>query len=77
MAGEKFADADLIGIPLRLCLVIKQLAQQSLRLSLRSSTEALMIPIQSLPQELKKLISKVVKKSKETSFTPFFSLKKR
>ena len=40
LAGEKFADADLIGIPTRIIISKKTLAEQSVELKKRSSTQA-------------------------------------
>ncbi len=60
MAGEKFADADLIGMPLRLVWSDKTAAQQSVELKSRSSQEVAMITIQSLSEELKDRISKSI-----------------
>ena len=57
-AGEKFADADLIGIPLRLVLSDKTIAQQSVEFKARTSQEVLLITIQSLVSELRDRITK-------------------
>ncbi len=62
MAGEKFADADLIGIPLRIVWSDKTAAQESVELKSRSSQEVSMITIQSLSEELKDRISKSILK---------------
>lgn len=44
-AGEKFADADLIGIPIRLVVSKKTLEQKSVEMKKRSETETKLIPI--------------------------------
>lgn len=52
-AGEKFADADLIGIPLRIVMSEKTLAQNSLEVKARISSESTLIPIDSLEAYVK------------------------
>jgi prolyl-tRNA synthetase len=52
-AGEKFADADLIGIPLRLVVSEKTLAQSSVEWKERSSTEAKMVATAEAVDEVK------------------------
>lgn len=47
-AGEKFADADLIGIPWRLVISDKTYAQESVEVKARNSTQAEMISAQTL-----------------------------
>jgi len=47
-AGEKFADADLIGIPLRLVVSEKSLAAGGVEWKERASTEAKSIPLNGL-----------------------------
>ena len=44
-AGEKFADADLIGLPLRLVVSAKTLEKNSAELKRRDSDEVLLVPI--------------------------------
>lgn len=44
-AGEKFADADLIGLPLRLVVSEKTLAQDGVEWKERASAEATVIPL--------------------------------
>ena len=48
MAGEKFADADLIGIPLRIVVSDKTAEKASVELKSRTQTEAQLISIESL-----------------------------
>ena len=52
-AGEKFADADLIGIPIRLVLSEKTLEKNSVEIKKRDEKEAKLIIIDKLPQYLK------------------------
>lgn len=54
MAGEKFADADLIGIPVRLVVSDKTVAQGSVEFKERSSQEAILIPMLGVAEALKK-----------------------
>ncbi|MCT4591865.1 MAG: His/Gly/Thr/Pro-type tRNA ligase C-terminal domain-containing protein [Candidatus Gracilibacteria bacterium] len=51
-AGKKFADSDLIGIPLRLVVSKKTLEQDSVEWKERSSDEAKMIKIDELTEEV-------------------------
>jgi prolyl-tRNA synthetase len=44
-AGEKFADADLIGLPLRLVVSEKTLAQDSVEWKERTGIEAKFVPL--------------------------------
>lgn len=55
-AGEKFADADLIGIPLRIVMSEKTVAQHSLEVKARNSTESALIPIDSLEEYIKNFV---------------------
>jgi prolyl-tRNA synthetase len=54
-AGEKFADADLIGIPVRLVVSEKSLAAGGVELKLRSSDKSTIIPIKDLASEMAKV----------------------
>ena len=47
-AGEKFADADLIGCPIRLVVSKKTLAHNSVEIKKRSSKETQLVPIDNL-----------------------------
>jgi prolyl-tRNA synthetase len=51
-AGEKFADADLIGIPLRLVVSERTLAKKSVEVKKRGEKEARLIKISSLMKEV-------------------------
>ncbi len=52
-AGEKFADADLIGIPVRIVISEKTLKQNSVEFKERGKKETKLIKIARLPQFLK------------------------
>lgn len=52
MAGQKFADADLIGIPLRLVLSEKSLAAGGAEWKERSKTEAESVPLAALQDRI-------------------------
>lgn len=52
-AGEKFADADLIGCPYRVVVSKKTLANESVELKLRSGAESQLIKINELSKKLK------------------------
>ena len=47
-AGAKFADSDLIGIPYRVVVSSKTLAEESVEVKLRSSTEAKLVNLKDL-----------------------------
>ncbi|MDO8584105.1 MAG: aminoacyl--tRNA ligase-related protein [bacterium] len=50
--GEKFADADLIGIPVRLIISEKSLKENSVEWKARAGGEAKLIPLEDLEEEL-------------------------
>jgi Prolyl-tRNA synthetase len=52
-AGEKFADADLIGCPIRLVISAKTLESNSVEIKYRKETEAKLIPLTDLINNLK------------------------
>jgi prolyl-tRNA synthetase len=52
-AGEKFADSDLIGIPTRIIISEKTLAEDSAEVKDRSSDKAGMVKLHELAQHLK------------------------
>lgn len=52
-AGEKFADADLIGCPIRLVLSTKTLENGSIEIKYRKETESKNIPLADLIKNLK------------------------
>ncbi len=56
MAGEKFADADLIGIPVRLVVSEKTMALNSIEYKLRAQEQAQMLPVEVLLAELTKRV---------------------
>jgi len=51
-AGEKFADADLIGIPLRLVLSEKTLAEGSVEWKRREEKEAHLVSLQDIIEQV-------------------------
>ncbi len=51
-AGEKFADADLIGIPLRLVFSDKTVAQDSVEVKMRGAQDANLVSIETLMEFL-------------------------
>ena len=53
-AGEKFADADLIGCPIR-AVVSKKTAEGSIEMKLRNSTTSTVIAIPEMLEHIKKL----------------------
>jgi prolyl-tRNA synthetase len=55
-AGEKFADADLIGIPYRITVSKRTLAKSSVEIKLRQTKETEMIRIDKLEDKLKELL---------------------
>lgn len=53
-AGEKFADADLIGCPIRLVISEKTLVEDCVEVKKRNSSETKLIKIKDLPELIKK-----------------------
>ena len=51
-AGSKFADADLLGMPLRLVVSEKTLAENSVEWKLRSSSESHLISLEEIAEEV-------------------------
>ncbi|MSR85099.1 hypothetical protein EXS71_01515 [Candidatus Uhrbacteria bacterium] len=51
-AGEKFADADLIGVPLRLVVSEKTLKEDSVELKMRTGQEMRLVKIQDVEREI-------------------------
>ncbi len=51
--GEKFADADLMGMPYRIVISDKTLANQSVEFTTRKSGETIMMPLSELKAQLK------------------------
>ncbi len=54
-AGEKFADADLLGIPLRLVVSSKSLEKGGAELKLRKEKDVRILPLDQITTEIKKL----------------------
>lgn len=52
-AGAKFADADLIGIPYRVVISAKTLAQKSAEVKMRAESEARLVPFNELLEVFK------------------------
>lgn len=52
-AGEKFSDADLIGLPFRVVISKKTLESESVELKGRMDESAQLVPIRNLPEALK------------------------
>ena len=55
-AGEKFADADLLGMPVRVVVSEKSLKNDAFEVKLRSSAEAMMVPVAEGVAQIKALI---------------------
>lgn len=56
-AGEKFAEADLIGIPLRIVISSKTVAQQSFETKERKSREPQILPLADLTKFIKDYVN--------------------
>jgi prolyl-tRNA synthetase len=57
-AGVKFKDADLIGIPLRITIGQKNLADGNVELKIRKTGKNKLYPLQKIIQEVKTFIAK-------------------
>lgn len=55
--GEKFADADLIGVPLRLVVSEKTLAENSVEWKERHETEALLVKLEDAMEEIETFVT--------------------
>jgi prolyl-tRNA synthetase len=55
--GVKFADADLIGLPVRLTISQKTLAEDSVEIKMRNKSEVEMIKINEITDKINKIIS--------------------
>lgn len=55
-AGEKFADADLIGLPLRLVISEKTLKEESVEWKLRTQKETRLVKVADLIEEVKEFL---------------------
>jgi len=55
--GAKFADADLLGMPLRLVISEKSLKEDSVEWKLRSSKEAKLVPVADALEDVKSFIA--------------------
>ncbi len=51
-AGEKFADADLIGLPLRIVISEKTLAQSAVEWKMRNAEEAVLVALEDLNEAI-------------------------
>ena len=58
-AGVKFKDADLLGIPVRITLGKKSVAQGMVEVKLRTETESKMIAIDEAPAEVAKMLTQL------------------
>ncbi len=56
-AGEKFADADLIGLPLRLVVSDKTLAEDSIEWKERRESEARLVKLDAIASEVKEWLA--------------------
>jgi prolyl-tRNA synthetase len=55
-AGVKFADADLIGIPLRVTVSKRNLKENAAELKLRSASESEMVPLDKTPGRIAEIV---------------------
>jgi len=56
--GEKFADADLMGIPVRVVISAKTLAEDSVEVKLRSGSDAEMMKLSEVTAYLSGAVKK-------------------
>ena len=55
-AGVKFADADLIGIPLRVTVSKRNLKENAAELKLRSASDSQMVPLDKAPERIADIV---------------------
>ena len=58
--GEKFADADLIGLPIRLTISKRSLKNGGVELKLRTSTEKQLVPLEEVCDRVLGLIGELI-----------------
>jgi prolyl-tRNA synthetase len=58
--GVKFNDADLIGLPLRLTVSERALAQNSVESKLRSASEKTMVPLEETLQKVREIMQSLL-----------------
>jgi prolyl-tRNA synthetase len=68
-AGSKFADADLIGIPIRLTLSSRSLKNGGVEVKLRSEDHSKILPLEGIEQEITKL-SRELREALNSKITP-------
>jgi len=56
-AGVKFKDADLLGMPLRLAVGRRGLADRAVEWKRRAGGEVEMVPLADLPERLRALVA--------------------
>ncbi len=56
MAGEKFADADLLGMPLRIVISKRSLENGGAEIKGRTETESIIVPLNEVTAHVKKVI---------------------
>ncbi len=57
--GVKFKDADLIGIPLRLVIGSKSLAEGNVEISLRRDGEKILVPLENALERVRDLLAAI------------------
>ncbi len=57
--GVKFNDSDLIGIPLRIAVSARNLANDQIELKLRKSKEAIFVPIDQAVAEIARILAEI------------------
>ena len=57
--GVKFKDADLIGIPVRLVIGAKSLAEGQVELSLRRDGEKILVPVENAIEKVRELLASI------------------
>ena len=57
--GVKFNDADLLGIPVRVTIGRKSLAEGNVEIKLRRNEEIIKVPIESAADEIKKIVDQL------------------
>jgi prolyl-tRNA synthetase len=59
--GFKFKDADLIGIPLRIVVGSKNLAEGKVELKIRKTGEVMLLPIAEAVEKVKETVAQALK----------------
>jgi prolyl-tRNA synthetase len=59
-AGEKFSDAELVGIPLRVTIGKRGLASGTAEVTERATGETVVVPLDEIPEHIRKAVAAAI-----------------